>query len=363
MIPRQYKYLNKSPPVSYTMISNAKMKELYWKKNLTLEKIAKIYGVNNVTILNWMKKYKIPRRTYWNKLNISKELLQDLYHRKKMSSLKIAEKLGANSRTIRRIMERYEIPRRTLSEACTKNQKTPFDDNSQTKAYMIGLRTGDVHARYMKRSVRAQTSTTHPAQVEMMRRTFEKFSKVCIYKFFNKRAAGRPTNEWFVYSDLHPTFSWLIEKPDSTPKWILNKDRLFWQFLSGYMDSEASWKVLKSHKDSLRFVLRIATQDKKILEQINSKLRSLGYNSLLYFDTHAGIRSGRLKNNLDMYALMVYRRADIISMCRKLLHISKHDEKIKQMKLILEHKDATNWSRIKEDVMNLRQEIKNSRLV
>jgi len=346
------------------MLKARELRTLYWKKRLTLKSIGKLHSVDGVTILNWMEKYRIPRRTYWNKINISKKALQNLYQNKKMSSLKIAEKLGVkDSRTIRKIMERYNIPRRTISEACTKKLKVPFDENLHDKAYMIGLRCGDVHAKPMRKAIRAQTSTTHPAQVEMMHKAFKKFSKVCIYKFFNKNAVSKPTNEWFVYCDLHPTFSWLIEKPTSVPEWILNRNILFWQFLSGYMDSEASWKMLKNHKNNLRFVLRIATQDKKILEQINKKLKQLDYNSLLYFDTPAGKRPGRLKNNLDMYALMIYRRADIISICRKLLQISKHDEKIRQMKLILKHKDATNWNNIKDDVMQLRKEIKDSRLV
>lgn len=46
------------------------LRELYWKKRLSLRKVAKEMGVSNATIRRWMIKWKIPRRAYVRKILI-----------------------------------------------------------------------------------------------------------------------------------------------------------------------------------------------------------------------------------------------------------------------------------------------------
>jgi predicted DNA-binding protein YlxM (UPF0122 family) len=71
-----------------------RLKELYWDRGLSQRKIAKLFGVSQKTIHNWMKRFNIPRRQF-NRPDITKELLEDLYLNKKLSMPQIAKKLNS----------------------------------------------------------------------------------------------------------------------------------------------------------------------------------------------------------------------------------------------------------------------------
>jgi hypothetical protein len=347
-------------------MDKATLERLYNQERLSLSQIAQRFDVTPQAVWARMRKYGIPRRPAKTepKYNFDRAMLEELYWKKRLSSEQMARLLGLkHSKTVRKILARHGIRRRTLSEAMTKYQKTPFGGEPHIRSYMLGLRAGDVYAQRTHKVIRVQTTTTHPAQVEMMRRTFGPFSHVGTYKFFNRNAVSRPTHEWYVYCDLHPSFDWLLTKPAEMPEEAMKNDELFWHFLAGYADSEASWKILKNHENNVRFVLRIMSQDKAILKQMHQKLRALGYGSLLYFDTKAGPRPRGPRSNADTYALMVYHRSCLLRMCRKLLPLSRHPEKIRQMQFILDHKDSRRWSDVKDIILALRADIKNSRLV
>jgi|SRR3989338_1204442 len=290
---------------------------------------------------------------------LSKQVLEDLYVDKKMSSLQIADKFGMkHSRTIRKWMERYNIPRRTLSESRTIYPKTSFGGDLKTKAYLLGLRAGDFHAKRIHKIIRVQTTTTHPAQIELMKRSFGQFSHVGIYEFFNKKFNIK---QWFIYCDMDESFAFLLEKPKEIPVWTINTDELFFCFLAGYADSESCWKILRSHKNAMRFVFQISTQDEKILKQIVVKLSQMGYVANFYLDTKAGITRQGKKSNKDMFRIMVYRTENIMNLVKIILPLSNHQEKIDKMGMIFESKNK-KWIEVKDDILNLRNQIKNSRI-
>ena len=286
---------------------------------------------------------------------ISKDVLEDLYINKRMSSPAIARKFEIkHDRTVRKWLEKYNIPRRTLSEAGTIYPKTSFGGDLKLKAYLLGLRAGDFHAKRIHKVIRVQTTTTHPAQVKMTQMVFGPFSHVGKYEFFNRHFNLK---QWFIYCDLNESFSFILNKPSEIPKWILSNDELFYRFVAGYADCESSWKILKSHKDSIRFVFQLASQDKKILYQITKKLRRLGYVANIYLDTKAGIK----KNNLDMYRIMVYQTEDVLRLIKELLPLSCHQEKIDKMNLIQKSK-RKKWSEVEKEIIELRNQIKSSRI-
>ena len=74
-----------------------------------------------------------------------------------------------------------------MSEAKTKYKKIHFSGNLNEKAYLLGLRTGDLSAHINWFQIRIGTSTTHPAQVEMLERAFEKYTHVHNYIHKDKR--------------------------------------------------------------------------------------------------------------------------------------------------------------------------------
>jgi len=169
------------------------------------------------------------------KLKLTRNQLKNLYLKKKMSSLKIAEKFGnVNARTIRKKLKKFGIKTRTISEALTRKLKRPFLHNPKEEAYFLGLRAGDFHAKWARKSVRIQTTTTHLAQIDLLKNSFKDYGETRTYLIKNKTRE----NEWFIYADLHPSFDFLILKPKEIPGWILKDKKCFFQFLAAYMDCE-----------------------------------------------------------------------------------------------------------------------------
>jgi len=288
------------------------------------------------------------------KIIITKEQLEDLYLKQRLSSLEIAEKLGnINSRTIRKKLKKFGIKTRTLSEALTKKFKRPFLNNLEEKAYFLGLRAGDFYAKWARKSVRVQTSTTHLAQIDLLKNSFKNYGETRIY--FMKNAAREP--EWFIYIDLHPSFDFLIAKPKEIPNWILNNKKFFFQFLAAYMDCEGSWKFVKSHEKHSRFIFKIRTGDAKILKQMKKILEKLNYHPCLCLDREKKSKTNYGIYNQDMLDLTINFKREIISLIHKLFSLSKHSEKIRKMNFILKNQHK-KWADIQDEWAHLRDKIK-----
>jgi len=345
------------PKINFT---KEMLEDLYWKKRLNMNEIAKNFGLSSTLVLKYMKRFGVPRRpSNEEKIIIPKALLEHLYLDKRFSSLRIGYTLGFDHRFIRKRLEKFNIPMRSLSEALTKYSKTSFSGDLKEKAYMLGLRAGDVHSKRQHKIIRVQSTTTHPAFLEMMKDVFDKYSNVGIYKFFNK---GFNSWQWFVYSDLNHTFNFLLEKPQEIPDWILDDEDLFFSFLGAYVDAEGSWVVLKSHEKFVRFVFKISSMDKRILEQSKHKLNELGFRTHLYLRAKAGTSNKQgTKYSKDFYSLMMYRKSDVIRLAQILLPLSCHKEKIAKMNLVLNN-STKKWVEVKDEILELRKGIKESRL-
>ena len=262
---------------------------------------------------------------------VPKEVLIDLYWNKNTKPREIAKLFGIkNERTVRKKMEKYGIRRKTLSEAMTINKKFSFSQNLMEKAYLLGLRAGDFHAKWMKYTIRVQTSTTHPALFDVLCNSFENYGKACRYLY-----NGPHGLEWFIYVDLDNSFEFLINKPNEIPDWIIADNKLFFVFLSAYSDCEGNWHLTKSHEIHTRFTFRLRTSDKKILENIKAKLRYLGYSPNLNIERAKGTISGYGVYSNNFYSLIIGKKEEVIMLIQNLLPHSKHNEKITKMNYIL----------------------------
>ncbi|MDD9953359.1 MAG: hypothetical protein OXR66_03420 [Candidatus Woesearchaeota archaeon] len=333
------------------------LEELYIQKRLSLNQIGEKFGCNGTNILYWLKKYNIPRRgAYLKKIDIPKEVLYDLYWRKNWSSSRIAKKFGIkHGRTIVQKLTKAGIPRKTVSEATTRKYKNKFSENLMEKAYLLGLRTGDFHARWMKLCVRFQSTTTHLALLELLDKSLSKYGKTCTY--LSKNPARE--DEWFIYTDLNASFSFLIEKPERIPEWILMNNNYFFAFLTAYSDCEGAFTVVKSHKNCVRFVFSIASGDKGVLEQTKEKLESLGYHPRIYLDALKGTRPAENMGPFrkDMYDLTLYPKKEVIQLIEEFLKYSKHSEKIRKMQYILKNKNDNSWKSISPGWKKIKREI------
>lgn len=332
------------------------LEEMYLRKKLSLEDIARKFGCNNTNILYWLKKFDIKRRpAYRKKIDISRETLERLYWKENLTTTEIANRFGIrHGRTVHKKIMRYNIKRKTLSQILTKKRKSLFSGDLREKSYLLGLRTGDFYARQRHKSVRVQTTTTHLAQIDLLKKAFEKYGEHRIYLSRNKARE----DEWFIYTDLHPSFEFLLYKPHEIPKWILDNDEYFYNFLSAYMDCEGYWRVVRSHENSVRFIFGIQTGDKRVLEQIKERLESCGYVPRLYLGERKGKKKLNFRaSNVDIFSLIMYRKNEVISLIKILLPLSMHSEKIRKMEFIIRNKHK-NWEQIVYGWNRLREEIK-----
>jgi len=97
--------------------------------------------------------------------------------------------------------------------------------------------------------------------------------------------------------------------------------------------------------------------DKKILEQINEKLKSLGFASHFYLREKQGYIANFGKYNHNSYSVVLQKKSDITYLTKKLLPLSHHKEKIWKMELIVQNKDK-NWNEIKNKLNKLKEMIK-----
>jgi hypothetical protein len=280
---------------------------LYWKDRVSLPKIARNFDVSHQTILYWMNKNKIPRRS----------CLEE------------------------------------VSKVKTKYSKFNFSGNLIEKAYMLGLRTGDLYVRTSFRLLRISVSTTHLAQIQMIKEVFEKYTHVCEYNHRNK--IGKKVTQ--VYCNLNKSFSFLIEKPIEIPKWILENNEFFYSFLAGYIDAEGCFEIIKNGKNAVSFRFSVVTTDEFILKQIKSGLEKNNLKPYFSLKRRKGFKSSYGKYNKNLYGVGLRRKSDTIDLVHKILPFSQHSEKIRKMKLILNNKDKT-WDEIENKVLKLRNEIK-----
>lgn len=270
------------------------------------------------------------------KVTLTLEELRNMYWAQRMNTRQIAEKYGVWPEAVRHWMVKYGIPRRNRYEATIKYPRKPFSGDEYEKAYLLGLRAGDIHARKRAtNTVGVNVSTTSPAMIELFETTFRGYGFVKKYP-----AKGPLVYEWYVYCDLDRSFEFLIEKPVEVSK----NNGGFYAFLAGYVDSEGTW-TFSYQNDRLRLHFWIKSQDIKLLNEIKKKLENDGFHpSGPHLRVKGGTSTSRLTSNgkilvtnsKDYFQLDLCKRDEIVRLAKKLVLFSRHKEKMGRMRLVLE---------------------------
>jgi len=220
------------------------------------------------------------------------------------------------------------------------------------KAYLIGLRCGDLSAHRRGKQIRATTGTTHPAMIKLFEDIFSDCGRArCISSRHMKRdEIPRPQYDWTLQCDLNHSFRFLVTKPQMVPIWILGDNECFLHFLAGYFDSEGTINITK-HGVYLDLRMWLHSEDSRILKNIRDKLIELQYHPIL----RVAQRKGERKHRQDYLQLDIHKRNEVISLLRSLP--LKHEEKRKRRKLALEIQDVKRWSKVEDKVMALREAI------
>lgn len=325
-----HKYKIKSRTLSEAarevFIPKQTLKKLYYQKRLSTGEIGKLYHCSHATILNIMKIYKLKRRSRLGTRKpviIPKEILKKLYLGKKLSQNQVARKMKCSRCTIEKLMKKYKIKPRTLSESQMKYPKYNFSGSLMEKAYLIGFRLGDLRVMPAKLQIQANCSTSAPAQVQLIKSLFSKYTHVNISR--NRVLKGKRITEMCCL--LNASFGFLLPKRDRIESWILRNKKFFFAFLAGYIDAEGHIFV-RLYKNSKTPIagFEVQSYDKGILQQTWLKLNEIGIRcqkprinkSKGYISKNGLIHRG------DLWRLSVNRKRDLFFLLTLIEPYIKH---------------------------------------
>lgn len=317
-------------PVKTYNIPKGLLENYYSKQKLSTDSIAKIFGCNHVTILNYLKKYSISRRSRLGNrkpITVSKEVLFDLYHNKKYTHKEIAKTLGHSRYGIQRRMKIYGIKSRSLSLANMKYPKFDFSNDLIEKAYLIGFRLGDLNVYKIRELVQVRCSTTKEAQVALITSLFDKYGNVHIWK------AKRGTIEITVL--LNKSFKFLLPKEDAIEDWILKKEKYFLSFVAGYADAEGSYYLRKPYYKFAKTgwgVFEISSFDGIILHSVQNQLKLSGIESSFNKSRSEGhIDKRGIRTNSDVWRLSIVRKQTLWNFIKLIEPYHKHTDKLNDL--------------------------------
>ncbi len=298
---------------------------LYLKQRLSTDAIAKLHSYkSHVTILNYLKKYNIPRRSKLGNrisINISKKALVDLYYSQRLTQKQIAKNFGNQSpEGIRRLMKIYNLKPRNYSETNTKYPKFDFSGDLKEKAYLIGFRLGDLNIYKVHELIQARCSSTIKEQADLFKNLFNNYGHVDI------TIAKRGTFEMVVL--LNQSFRFLLPKKDIIEKWILKNNEYFLSFLAGYSDAEGSYFMRKPYYKNSTLSwgsFEIGTYDKNIIYTIFEKLKSLGIEGAFSNPKR------KIHQNKELWRLTINKKQSLWNFIKLIRLDHKHKNKISEL--------------------------------
>jgi len=308
-------------------ISKRELKNLYCVQKISTEQISKRYGCNHVTILNRMKKYRIKSRGLLGltkPIKISKEKLEYLYYDRNLSIAKIAKILHKSKGGIERKIKYFDIKTRNINNRACKYKKFDFSGNLNEKAYMIGFRIGDLYITQTKNLILSHCSTTKRNQVRLIKNLFSPYTTPHVVR------AKRGTFE--ITTHLNKTFSFLLPKQDNIESWVLENPQYFWAFFAGYSDAEGCIHLHRAYgKQSKPFAeFLLNSYDKNILIQIwNGFKKANVITQPPKIKTFKGTplgNKGHVYNN-DMWMLVVSRKESLWKLIHYWKKHSRHKDK------------------------------------
>lgn len=323
-------------PLLLKNISKDTLLDLYRNQKLSTDAIAHKLNIrSHVTILNYLKKFNIPRRSkLGNRISIklNKNHLFDLYHNQKLTQKQIAKNFGNQSASgIQRLMKIYNIESRSYSEYLTKYPKFDFSGNLKEKAYLIGFRLGDLNILKIHELIQVRSSTTIKEQVELVADLFKSYGNIHTWH------AKRGTFETVVL--LNNSFNFLLPKNDLIENWILKNNEYFLSFLAGYSDAEGSYFIRKPYYKTNKpswGVFEIQTYDKNIISTIYKYLLNMRIECAYY------VNSKHLRYKMDMCRITIVKKQSLWNFIKLVEPYHQHRNKIRDLRKVKENLISRN---------------------
>jgi intein/homing endonuclease len=246
-----------------------------------------------------------------------------------------------------------------IREKRRKYERKPFDGTEEDKAYLLGLRHGDLSvSKPWKDVVRVSTSTTHPAMANLFRSLFEPYGHVYQDPRYKK---DTKSYEWNLNTIVDDSFDFLLEDRADVWKWVAQKESTLLAYLAGVLDSEGSVGIHSNGKGtSLRVMYYNTSQE--LLFFLKRALEKLGYGPTgPYLDKRKGTSTSkyRIERKKDYYKLALQRFDDAKDLIGRLP--IKHSEKVRRKQLALSISLGQVWDTLESQIEALRAEIREER--
>ena len=317
--------------IKRTDISCEELMRLYSEELLSAPKIAERLSCSVETIYTRLGECRIPVRSMSDAakldrgIEISCELLHTLYVDDQMSFTEIAELYQCNPTTIHRRLKMCGIEARSVGGSVYEYPKKDFDGGLCDKAYLIGLRLGDLHVEQGRNSVRVRCTSTRQEQIDLIQELFEEYGGVWISEPRAIRGTG-------ITAHLNHSFDFLLPKADKIETWILEDDEVFGAFWAGYVDAEGSFII-----SGKRAYFKIDSGDKGILYQAWSQLNSMGIEfpaPKLIRPAGTWISQFQLTSQCDLWRLASERKETLLKLYDILTPFLKHRKRIHDMESV-----------------------------
>jgi hypothetical protein len=246
-----------------------------------------------------------------------------------------------------------------IREKRRKYERRPFDGTDEDRAYLLGLKHGDLTAsKPWKGVVRVSTSTTHPAMVKLFRSLFEPYGHVYQHPRYKK---DTKTYEWNLYCIVDESFGFLLMSKSDCWRWVEQDKSRMICYLAGVLDAEGSIGIWANGAGTALQVI-VYNTNLEFLGFCKSVLGSLGYSPLgPYLDKRKGTMTSKYKipRRKDYYKIALAIFEEVQSLIKTLP--IRHDEKVRRKELALSLAVGESWTSVEPRVRILRKSIIDAR--
>jgi len=278
------------------------------------------------------------------KTNI-RTVLDRLHNEKKMSLLRISKEVGRSYTAIWGLCRALQIRTRTVAEADresaasrSKHKRVSFHGTEEERAYMLGLKNGDLTAWQVSgTAVMVTSTTTHPAFVALFRDLFQSYGHVYEYPMYEEGKGYK----WKVATRLDNSFQFLLASAQDAVRDLQHNRRLFLSWVAGLLDADGHVNIGIDRK-YVRVRLDFGSVDRPLLVSVKEVMKSYGYFATgPYLGYQAGFTTPRgITYRSDMWRLDIQRTHEAQ---RMLLELPiRHLEKTLRKELALSMKSQKN---------------------
>jgi predicted DNA-binding protein YlxM (UPF0122 family) len=317
--------------VKRSSISCEELERLYLKESISAPEIAARVGCSTNTIYTHLVKCGVQVRSMSEAarldrgIEIPRDELYELYVVKHLSFAEIARQYKCDTTTIHKRLKAYNLNARPAGGSAHEHPKKDFSGGLCEKAYLIGLRLGDLHVEEGNWAIRVRCTSTHREQIELIKGLFAEYGGIWVSEPREKRGVG-------ITVHLNRSFEFLLPQKDEIEQWILNDDNAFMAFWAGYVDAEGSFIVSRN-----RAYFKVDSGDKGILNQAWLRLATMGLKfpqPKLIRPAGTWIDQFHLASKRDLWRLATEQKNTLFQLCVLLSPYLRHQKRIRAMEAV-----------------------------